>query len=69
MPPPQGVNGVEEDEVTWGNQEEEHTGRARVHSWKREMIYFQTSHILKETKHRTDAGTKTQNEGGATTSW
>lgn len=35
MPTPQGVDGVEEDEVTRGNQEEEHPSRTRVHSWKR----------------------------------
>lgn len=36
MSPPQRVDGVEEDKVTGGNQEEEHTGRTRVHRWKRE---------------------------------
>lgn len=36
--PPQGVDGVEENEVTRGNQEEEHTGRTRVHSWKRQTF-------------------------------
>lgn len=39
VPPPQGVDGVEEDEVTRGDQEEEHARRTRVHSWKRRRSY------------------------------
>lgn len=35
MPPPQRVDGVEEGEVTRGDQEEEHSGRAGVHSCNR----------------------------------
>lgn len=34
MAPSEGVDGVEEDEVTRGNQEKEHTGRTGIHSWR-----------------------------------
>lgn len=50
MPPPQRVDGVEEDEVTRCDEEEKHTGGTRVYGWKRKEIYFKTGQRGMEKK-------------------